>query len=517
MRYGGMDKEKELMKRQNILIAVFAVLLVLAAVSYFVFIRPLTVSDSESDETEPVETEEGEEASPGGRLFMFASLYRDDIASIKVNNEHGSFTFNNTDDGFVIEGHEKVVYSQELLATLISVSGNTLSKTKVGSSLPDEKIAEYGLDDPQASWTVTDKKGNAYRVWVGDRLLTGGGYYCMPEGRRSVYVLGTEVEETVLCPIEDYVTPVLVAGISQDDYYVCNNFTVYHNEEMMMRIRLLDKKDQINPDALAENIMDFPTAYYPDSTLYYDIIYAYMNLTAGSCYKLGATAEDMAEVGLDSPAHRITLDYKNTKYELCFSEQKDGVYYAYSNLYPDVIGICDAEKFEYLEYDLIDWINEYIFRQYITNISNIKIKTSNVNADYNLSHSISDDDREVLNVRANGKDLSSDECDNFRQYYKSLLSIAIGGYCKDDEYCKLSEDELKALAADTDSAYLTFEYTTLANKATTLRFYPYSARRSLMTVNGVGEFYVLTDLIKKIENDTVKVLNGETVTAHDKY
>ncbi len=505
------------MKRQNILIAVFAALLVLASVSYFIFIRPLTVADSEAEETEPVETEEGESVSVNGRLFMFAHLTRDEIDSIKVDNEYGSFTFNNTDNGYVIKGHETVAYSQELLATLINVTSNTLSKSKVGSSLSDEKIAEYGLDEPKASWTVTDKKGNVYKILVGDRLLTGGGYYCMPEGRRSVYVLGTEIYDTVLCPIEDYVTPVLVAGISKDDYYVCDNFTVYHDEEMMMRIRLLDKKDQRNPDALAENIMDYPTAYYPNSTEYYEVIYAYMNLTASSCYKLGATAEDMTATGLSNPAHRITLDYKNIQYELCFSEKRDGIYYAYSNLYPDVIGICDAEKFEYLEYELIDWIDEYIFQQYITNISDIKISTNNVAADFKLSHSISDDDKEVLHVNANGSEIPESMCDNFRQYYKSLLSIAIGGYCKDDEFCPLSEEELEALALDTDSAYLTFEYTTLANKTTTLRFYPYSARRSLMTVNGVGEFYVLTDLIKKIENDTVKVLNGETVTAHDKY
>ena len=38
----------------------------------------------------------------------------------------------------------------------------------------------------------------------------------------------------------------------------------------------------------------------------------------------------------------------------------------------------------------------------------------------------------------------------------------------------------------------------------------------IKAVNGVGEFYVLTDLVKKIENDTERILKGETVTAFDK-
>lgn len=511
-----MGKEKELMKRQNILIIVFAVLLAAAAVSYFVFVRPIVIADNTEDETEPLETEEGETAL-GNRFYMFSRLTREDIASIRVDNEYGTFSFEETDGNFVISGHEKVNYNKEMLATLINVSANTLSKMKVGSMLSDEKLDEYGLLEPQASWTVTDKSKNTYRVLVGDRLLTGGGYYCMIEGRRSAYVLGTEVADTVLVPIEKYVTPVLCAGISQDDYYVCDNFAVYKDGEMMLRLQRVDKKDQVNPDALAESIMVYPTSYYPNSSLYYNLIYSYMNLTASSCYKLGADASDMAAVGLDAPAHRITFDYKSTTFDMCFSELKDGVYYACSNLYPDVIAVCSASDFDYLEYELIDWINQYIFHQYITNISNIKIVTDTVSADYDLHHSISDDDKEVLRVDANGKDMSEAQVANFRQYYKSMLSIAIGGYCKDDEYCDLSEEELQALAADKDKAYMKFEYTTLAGKTTELCFYRYSTRHSLMTVNGVGEFYVLTDLVRKIENDTVKVLAGETVTAHDKY
>ena len=75
---------------------------------------------------------------------------------------------------------------------------------------------------------------------------------------------------------------------------------------------------------------------------------------------------------------------------------------------------------------------------------------------------------------------------------------------------------MEALIADKSNAYLTFEYTTLSGDTTTLAFYQYSTRHSLVTINGVGEFYVLTDLIKKIENDTVRILVGETVTAFDK-
>ena len=63
---------------------------------------------------------------------------------------------------------------------------------------------------------------------------------------------------------------------------------------------------------------------------------------------------------------------------------------------------------------------------------------------------------------------------------------------------------------------MTFTATTLSGEEKVYRFYPYSTRHSFVTVDGVGEFYVLTDLVKKIENDTVRILNGEEVTAFDK-
>ena len=81
----------------------------------------------------------------------------------------------------------------------------------------------------------------------------------------------------------------------------------------------------------------------------------------------------------------------------------------------------------------------------------------------------------------------------------------------------LTEAEKEALVTD-ENCILTFKIKMLSGEETEYRFYPYSStgRRSLMTVNGHGEFYVLTDLIEKIASDAQKVLDDLDVNSYGK-
>jgi len=505
------------MRRQAVLLIVFAALLVLSLVVYFVVIAPFTAPEETPDETP--ETEAGEVLGVSDRFFMFGSVERKDIKTITVDNEHGGFTFEGDGKGnFVIKGYDTVNYDAELFATLLNVTSYTLAKTKVGSNVSAEKLEEYGLTEPKASWKVTTYGGDSFTVYVGDRLLTGGGYYCKLASRNSVYVLGIDVENTVLVPVETYVTPVLCAGISQDDYYLTEDFTMYDHGEKLFSLRLVDKEDMINPDALAEVIMDYPTEYHPNSSLYYQLVFDCMSLMGDSCEVLGAGEEDFKKYGLSEPAHRMTLTYKGATFDIRFSEldEEKGVYYACSNLYPNIIATCNAESFEFLEYGLIDWIDEYVFQRNIASIEEISVTTDKVKAEYSLSHGFDERGDATLAVLANGERISGDYVYNFRQYYKAFLALAIEGYVADDEYCKMNEAEMAEYIADRENAYMFFKYKTIAGEETEIGLYRYSTRHSVVTINGVGEFFVLTDLVKKIENDTERILAREPITAHDK-
>ena len=508
------------MRRQKILAITLAAVFCVLICVYFFVVAPYIRNNTDTPVETAPETEAGEAVGSANRLFMFESIESKDIARIDVDNEFGGFAFvQNSKGEFVIEGHESVPFSQEMFFQLGNVTAYTLSKTKVATNPSAEKIEEYGLHKPQANWTITATDGRSFKVHVGDMLLTGGGYYCMIEGRNSVYVLGEDIATTIVTPIESYVTPVLAAGIEQNDYYTVDKFTMYRNGEKFFRIRLVPQEEQANPDALAENVLDYPTMYYPNSTLYYEIIYQYMGFIADSCYDIEATDEEKAAIGLDDPAYVITFDYHNTHYELYFSEKReDGTYFAASNLYPDVIGIVNGDDLHYLEYELIDWIDSYLYQQYITNLSEIKVTVDGVDTVFKLTHGFDKDNPELatLGVQINDRNMTAEQANNFRQYYKSMLAICIEDYYSNDEYCKMSEAEMEEYMANDENANLIFSYTTLDGDVATYKFYPYSTRHSAVTIDGVGEFYILSDLAQKIINDTSRLLSGEMVSSNTK-
>ena len=191
-----MSKQK---KKLFLLLGIFVALVAL----YFAVIVPLVESGVISVETNPPETVEGEVIGLNDRYMIYPQVERKAISSLKVENGHGSYEFYQDKTGtFQIRGLEGVAYDQTKFANLITSVGYPLAKVKVVDNATDAELENFGLLTPRAYWTLTTTAGKTYRVAVGYDLLTGGGYYVMLDGRRSVYVLDTTLEDGVLASVE---------------------------------------------------------------------------------------------------------------------------------------------------------------------------------------------------------------------------------------------------------------------------------------------------------------------------
>ena len=226
-----------------------------------------------------VDTEYTEEYALNTQVLMFPSVSKQEILSIEVHNDKGTFTFcrYNFETGkfdatgdFIIRGAPMTMYDPDLFARMYVSAGYTMTTEKVmeltedGTKIPPIKrnekgeicthtepcdcdYREYGLapctrydeegnayDYEPAYYILTDIHGNRHKVLVGDMLVDQSGYYVQyveldgkkETKRDAVYVVDTDMGTTMLAAIEDYVDPTLAYPMTSTTYFDVQDFTI---------------------------------------------------------------------------------------------------------------------------------------------------------------------------------------------------------------------------------------------------------------------------------------------------
>ena len=324
-------------------------------------------------------TEGNEAVDFAFKLLLFPHIEKANIRSLEVHNETGTYTFarinekgeiSNTGD-FVILGSPLTAYSQELFAELHVSAGYTLSSQKLDDrwiEKIDGKInyAEYGLvpianrerllddgtvetyDYTPAYYILTDISGNKYKVIIGDRLVTGGGYYAqyvdMTDGketpREAVYVLNSEIANSLLAPIENYVTPLISYPMTMNTYFDVEDFKILKRDESRVEddkyeeivsftyIDIAERENSIKssePYVFNENSTSPAAAlkgYQPSSTNISTALSAIYAPSYVGVHKFAPDSEDFVKAGLwreavdENGESILDKDGKKT-YEIC--------------------------------------------------------------------------------------------------------------------------------------------------------------------------------------------------------
>lgn len=515
-----------MMKKQKILIIVFASLFAVLTVLYFAVIKPL-VSTGESEETK-LELLDGE-VKINDKLtnfYIFEPIERSSMQSIEVENEYGTYKiYRDSSDKFQLDGYMGLTFNSEKFSSLVVTSGTPTAMMRVTAEPTEEELAEYGLDKPQARWTVTTTTGEEFTMYVGGNLLTEGGYYVRYADRDAVYIMSNTLADTILSPVEVLIDPILLAGMSQNEYYMVDDFTVWHGEELFVHISRVPDSEKKDPSAITEVKMNYPlpegggadgdgTYYEANDNKYFQILYSFISLKGDSVVCFAPNEEELTEYGLSSPAYSVIYTFKDYTFVLFVSEkQADGSYYAVSNVlgYTAVCSVS-ADTLGWLEDGAFKWIMSTPFFENIKDVSRITLKGSGIDVDYRLSHSTDADENALLDVTEvnSGTEIPNKDVRNFREYYKTLLNIT------NQQYAELSDEDRAALISDESKVILEMTYEKSDGTVCEYKFYKYysasedklSSGKIFVTVNGTGEFYTTNDLVNKVINDTPRVLAG---------
>ncbi|MGI5970067.1 MAG: DUF4340 domain-containing protein [Lachnospiraceae bacterium] len=280
-------------KKQLISIIVMVVCVAVLAAGY-ILMKEYNKNKSEK------EAAENEAASATIDIY---DINTEDVVGISYTNSYGTINMVYKDELWVDEETQTPMnseYVQEMLDAVANYDAIRIIVTEASD------VSEYGLDNPQLSYTITMSDGTKYNAKLGLQLVTEtNGYYALLDSDTTVYTVSSNYFEpftrsfTDMTDIadevhinSDYVTGLNVSvkdGLDFEAKYIGD--TTDENEYYTWEITKPYKNVRADTDTLTEKLSDF-------TSLTYDKCIEY------SC-------DDMGKYGLKNPYATVTVDYYN--------------------------------------------------------------------------------------------------------------------------------------------------------------------------------------------------------------
>ncbi len=302
----------------------------------------------------------GELLGFGARVMMFPQIEQKNIFSIEVKNKDDSYTVLRYPNGVAyLKGTENKLnlLDDQAFANLSVTCGYTLTTEKLDFSsadtprLPDGSIdySAYGLSEADApvQYTITKRTevdgktyaatgaGSSYTVLIGNRILSGGGYYAKLVGRDAVYILDNTAANTVLKTSEVMLTPTALYPMSVNSYLMVYDFVlegaltgysnayqfIKGNAELSGTTSIVDFSfsDLIYRENSMYSLYPFTTnremmeGYFLDNESISDALESIYMMQISSCLKTGITEESIKEYIFNNQdtanVHRISFRY----------------------------------------------------------------------------------------------------------------------------------------------------------------------------------------------------------------
>lgn len=390
-----------------------------------------------------VDTVEGEELGTQDRIQIYKQIKQDDIDTLEIHNEYGSYIFYVDKDGdFQIKGFEGTPYSRVMFSSLAVSCGYTLSTRKIEDPIKDENglYTEYGLapetrvDDEGKEYAyepcwyrITDINGNSHTLYVGDAVPSRTGYYVKPVDRDAVYVMNYSIDGSMLgmydgktydsiesvlhVPIEQFVTPMVTYPMEMNTYFDVETFTIWDGDtfnkipeditdEELEKLELdpivsfsywdLDERSGTFY-ANTPYVLAYPAGYTANDNTIDACLQSLYTLSANGVVKLGITEEDLVTYGLDEPEYVIYFVFQG-KYEhliLVSAETEEGTRYMSSGLY-DIIVEVDRSQLSFLNNTRNDWVDDLYFSMNLAWVKKIEVEYGSKLYTFVLDNSLSD-------------------------------------------------------------------------------------------------------------------------------
>lgn len=448
------------------------------------------------------------EITCNARPFIFPEIALDDLASVTVSGESGSYTLRKDSAAgeYVFEGDEMLLYNAEQLANLKFQARYMLAVEKLdGRYEDDSSLVDFGLDTAShpLTVTVTDASGASHTVLFGNQLVTGAAYYAKDTSKPFVYV----VDSSVAIFFEDektFFNPMITPTLTQSEYQYMESFSIRKNGELFLSSAIVPEEQRTGTGDTDLHKITYPAGYSASLSKYYDALASLGTLSGSKVIETNvySSGEENAALlfdkyGLTVATNDVSFAVGEKSYRFLtgtrFTDADGAVcYYAYSPQMDDIV-VLPLENAPFLEYELLDFIDAGIFQINIKDITELTASVPGVTC-----HFVLDGEGQDLKVTETESGKIIDTA-SFRQFYISLLSTRIEGYANASEVTGNNE--------------FRFSVTTKYGENASYSFDVISTTRDLITLDGAAEFYTNRSYITKAAERLIKLAAGETIEA----
>ncbi len=520
-------------------ILISSAIILICALIYVVLL--FTVLKTEEKEVLPTEGNHGEEMV-NGRPFVIDPVESDRILSIDVENEFGGFRYYlGDDDQYYFENAEFMFYDQNtdftdeeasnptdvlsslsMVDSLVSLARYMLATEEV-VGYDKANLSAYGLEGRgQAAITLTylnEKDEEVSKTaFIGKPTVSGSGYYVMAEGREALYIVADNyLSKCIFTDVKAYLLPRVALPASSTEYTDVKELVIKKKGEVFASLRDLTDEEYKEAGELFTHVFTHPEGYYPSTENLQSLLETFVSFSGEEVieYDIAKRLSDpeQAQGMLDLFHHYSLMDAENRwNYELYYqykdfdttlyiseklevTSDQDGenaekhyIYYIYSPDF-DLIAEFDATELKWVEWDMLDLLDNHSFSVPIDNVSSMEFSFEDTYAKFSLQG-----EKDGLKVTSSSG--VKVDTDNFRQLYKAVLFTTMDGYASKPEE---ADEILKLNIVLRDGN----EYHYV--------FYGMTARKAYYSLNGSGEFYINRDYVKQMMTACNDILSGKTV------
>jgi len=347
------------------------------------------------------------------------------ISSIEVVNNTGNgigfqsyYTSDNILCWSLLDKYDSgVEINSNGVASWVAVLSNFNANATIGDSA-NLNLAEYGLDNPVFTITITGYDGVQHKLFIGNKTVNEENCYFMLEGDSNIYTITS--------------AKYLYCGYQIIDFLATQILNIdYSNVATLEFIRKEDNLDMVTSCEMYATGTPVFTAISPFrigcSSYFNDLVDNITDLQITSFVDL--SEEQLSDYGLENPAYTFILTMKDgTSLEVNLSNEINGYYYGTcSNI--DGYFQLSSMQMSGLNTSLVMLLDSYLVYYSANEMSSI----SGTYGDQSFTYDIDTDDSisssnavAMLNLR-NVKIFNSNNRSYAAILYESLITISISG------------------------------------------------------------------------------------------